>query len=144
LHPWIAFGLLPVFAFANSGLSLEGIDLASIVAQPLTIGIALGLFLGKPLGVSLFSYLAVKTGIAVLPAEVRWSHIIGAGMLGGIGFTMSLFVSGLSFASPDLLNYSKLGILLGSILSAAAGLLFLSWDCALHNKRKATSTVETN
>ena len=136
LHPWIAFGLLPIFAFANAGLSLEGIGFANLVAQPLTMGITLGLFIGKPLGVALFSFLAVKTGIAVLPAEVRWSHIIGAGMLGGIGFTMSLFVSGLSFVSPELLNYSKLGILLGSVLSAAAGLLFLSFECALRSKRE--------
>jgi len=136
LHPWIAFGLLPVFAFANAGLSLKGVNLASIFAHPLTIGIALGLLLGKPVGITLFSFLAVKTNIAVLPAGVRWSHIIGAGMLGGIGFTMSLFVSNLSFVSPELLNYSKLGILLGSILSAAAGLLFLTFECSLQSRRE--------
>ena len=136
MHVWIAFGLLPVFAFANAGLSLEGISLASIVNQPLTLGIALGLFLGKPLGITLFSLLAVKTNIAVLPAGVKWSHIFGAGMLGGIGFTMSLFVSGLSFTSPELLNYSKLGILLGSILAAGAGLLFLTCECAFWSKRE--------
>lgn len=136
MHVWIAFGLLPVFAFANAGLSLEGISLASIVNQPLTLGIALGLFLGKPLGITLFSLLAVKTNIAVLPAGVRWSHIFGAGMLGGIGFTMSLFVSGLSFTSPELLNYSKLGILLGSILAAGSGLLFLTCECAFWSKRE--------
>jgi NhaA family Na+:H+ antiporter len=141
LHPWIAFGLLPVFAFANAGLSLKGINVASVLAQPLTIGIALGLLVGKPAGVTLFSFLAVKTNIAVLPAGVRWSHIIGAGMLGGIGFTMSLFVSNLVFVSPDLLNYSKLGILLGSILSAAAGLLFLTYDCSLQSKREAASST---
>jgi NhaA family Na+:H+ antiporter len=141
LHPWIAFVLLPVFAFANAGLSLEGINVASVLTQPLTIGIALGLLLGKPVGVTLFSFLAVKTNIAVLPAGVRWSHIIGAGMLGGIGFTMSLFVSNLSFVSPELLNYSKLGILLGSILSAVAGLLFLTYDCSLQSRREAASST---
>ncbi|MGD8371296.1 MAG: Na+/H+ antiporter NhaA [Syntrophobacterales bacterium] len=144
LHPWIAFGLLPVFAFANAGLSLEGMNLASVLAQPLTIGIALGLFVGKPLGIALFSFIAVKTGLAVLPKGVRWSHILGAGMLGGIGFTMSLFVSGLSFTSPLLLNYSKLGILLGSIFSAVAGLLCLSWACALHKKREEATAVQTS
>jgi NhaA family Na+:H+ antiporter len=141
LHPWIAFGLLPAFAFANAGLSLEGVNLASIFAHPLTIGIALGLLLGKPVGIALFSFLAVKTNIAVLPAGVRWSHIIGAGMLGGIGFTMSLFVSKLSFVSAELLNYSKLGILLGSILSAVAGLLFLTYDCSLQSRRDAASST---
>lgn len=141
LHPWIAFGLLPVFAFANAGLSLEGVNLASIFAHPVTIGISLGLLLGKPVGITLFSYVAVKTNIAVLPAGVRWSHIIGAGMLGGIGFTMSLFVSNLSFVSPELLNYSKLGILLGSILSAVAGLLFLTYDCSLQSRRDAAPST---
>jgi len=144
LHPWIAFGLLPVFAFANAGLSLKGINLASILAQPLTIGIALGLLLGKPLGVALFSFLAVKTNIAVLPAGVRWSHIIGAGMLGGIGFTMSLFVSNLSFVSPELLNYSKLGILLGSIFAAVAGLVFLACECSLQSRREQASAAQAN
>jgi NhaA family Na+:H+ antiporter len=139
LHPWIAFGLLPVFAFANAGLSLKGINVASVLAQPLTIGIALGLLVGKPVGVTLFSFLAVKTNIAVLPGGVRWSHIIGAGMLGGIGFTMSLFVSNLSFVSLDLINFSKLGILLGSFFSAASGLLFLTYDCSLQRKREAAS-----
>jgi len=139
LHPWIAFGLLPVFAFANAGLSLKGINYASFVAQPLTVGITLGLFFGKPLGITLFSFLAVKTGLAVLQAEVRWSHIMGAGMFGGIGFTMSLFVSGLSFVTPELLNYSKLGILSGSFLSVAAGLVFLSWECFLRNQRKSAA-----
>ena len=136
LHPWIAFVLLPLFAFANAGLSLKGIAFTSIEHQPLTLGITLGLFLGKPVGIYLFSLLAVKTGIAVLPAEVRWPHIIGAGLLGGIGFTMSLFVSGLSFASPVLLNFAKLGILLGSILSALTGIAFLAWYCAFQGKRK--------
>ncbi len=139
LHPWIAFGLLPVFAFANAGLSLEGINFASVVSQPLTIGVTLGLFLGKPLGITLFSILAVKTGVAVLPAEVRWSQILGAGMLGGIGFTMSLFIAGLSLDSPEMLNYSKLGILLGSLLAATAGLVFLSFECALRSKRESVT-----
>ena len=136
LHPWIAFVLLPLFAFANAGLSLKGIDLTSIVHQPLTLGISLGLVLGKPVGIVLFSLLAVKTGIAVLPAEVTWSQIIGAGMLGGIGFTMSLFVSSLSFASPELINYAKLGILSGSTISAVAGIVFLAWYCAFLGKKK--------
>ena len=144
LHPWIAFVLLPLFAFANAGLSLKGIDLASIVHQPLTLGITLGLFLGKPIGIAIFSFLAVKTGIAVLPVEVRRSHIIGAGMLGGIGFTMSLFVSGLSFASPELLNYAKLGILLGSILAAVAGIVFLACECAFLGKGKESTPFQVS
>ena len=134
LHPWVAFGILPLFAFANAGLSLKGMNLTSAATHPLTIGITLGLFLGKPLGISLFSYLAVKTGLAYLPEGVRWSHIIGASILGGIGFTMSLFISGLSFTEPALLDYSKLAILIASILSAVAGITFLGVDFALHKK----------
>jgi NhaA family Na+:H+ antiporter len=110
-------------------------NLTAVATHPLTVGITLGLFLGKPLGVSLFSYLAVKTGLASLPEGVRWSHIAGAGMLGGIGFTMSLFISSLSFSSPVFLDYSKLGILMGSLLSAVAGVSFLGIICVLDGNR---------
>jgi len=85
----------------------------------------LGLILGKPVGIFLFSWLAVHLKLAELPEGVRWGHLFGAGMLGGIGFTMSLFVSGLSFSTPGLLNAAKLGILSGSTLSAAAGMAYL-------------------
>ena len=87
-------------------------------------------------GLITFFILEVKTGMAVLPAEVRWSQVLGASMLGGIGFTMSLFISGLSFSLPDMINYSKLGILMGSILSAAAGLFCLGISCTLSMKNK--------
>ena len=109
-------------------------DLTSAVFHPVTMGIVLGLFIGKPLGVALFAYLAVKTRLADLPEGVRWSHIVGAGMLGGIGFTMSLFISALSFTSPDLLDYSKLGILIGSLMSAVFGLLWLGTSLVVSKK----------
>ena len=126
LHPWVIFLILPIFAFFNAGLPLHDIPAASAAVHPVTLGCLLGLFIGKPVGITLASYLAVRTGVATLPANVRWAHIIGAGMLGGIGFTMSLFISGLSFVDVQLLNYSKLGVLLGSIISASLGLIFLS------------------
>jgi len=126
LHPWVAFGVLPLFALANAGLTLGGMDLSGALTHPVSLGIVLGLVVGKPLGVVLFSYVAVKTGLADLPTGVRWKDIIGAGMLGGIGFTMSLFISGLSFDSQLLLDYAKLGILLGSVLSGLAGITFLA------------------
>jgi NhaA family Na+:H+ antiporter len=110
-------------------------NLTFAVFHPVTIGIILGLFVGKPLGVTIFSYFAVKTRLAALPEGVRWSHIAGAGMLGGIGFTMSLFIPGLSFSSPELLDYSKLGILIGSLLSAAVGLLLLGIDFMVNRQR---------
>jgi len=125
LHPWVVFIILPVFAFFNAGLSLHQMPLARAAIHPITLGCALGLFVGKPVGIILASYIAVRTGVATLPSNVRWAHILGAGMLGGIGFTMSLFIAELSFVDAQFLNYSKLGVLSGSILSAGAGLVFL-------------------
>jgi NhaA family Na+:H+ antiporter len=125
LHPWVAFVVLPIFALGNAGLSLGEIRLADALSQPVSLGIILGLLIGKPIGITLFSYLSVKLRIAVLPEGIRWPHIFGVSLLGGIGFTMSLFISGLSFDSPGLLNYAKLAILSVSVLSAAAGILFL-------------------
>lgn len=144
LHSWVAFGVLPLFALANAGLTLKGISLSGVAIHPVTLGITLGLLLGKPLGITIFSYAAVKTGLATLPEGVRWPHIIGAGMLGGIGFTMSLFISGLSFAEPKLLDISKLGIFAGSVLSAAAGILFLSIDYILHKGLPTVSHLESS
>ena len=141
LHPLVAFGVLPMFAFANAGLTLKGMNLSGAVYHPVTLGIIVGLFIGKPVGVATFSFLAVKTGLASLPAGVRWPHILGAGMLGGIGFTMSLFISSLSFSEPALLNYSKLGVLLASVLSALAGLAFLGFDYALYKNSVVTNNL---
>jgi NhaA family Na+:H+ antiporter len=129
LHPWVAFIILPIFALSNAGLSFERMVPSEAILNPVTLGIVLGLLVGKPVGIWLFSLLAVKLNLAGLPEGVRWSHLWGAGMLGGIGFTMSLFISGLSFTSVDLLNFSKLGILCGSLLSAIGGVLFLWLKC---------------
>ena len=126
LHPWIAFMILPLFALANSGLNLNGLDISAAMAHPVTLGVMLGLVLGKPLGISLFTYLAFKTLKVPLPSGVSWSQIVGASILGGIGFTMSLFISGLSFSSADFIGFSKLGIILGSLVSGALGLVILS------------------
>lgn len=126
LHPWVVYLILPVFAFFNAGLPLQDMPLAEAAANPIALGCTLGLLVGKPLGISLAAYAAVRMGVAALPENVRWPHIVGAGMLGGIGFTMSLFISGLSFSDPMALNLSKFGVLGGSILSAAAGLAFLA------------------
>ncbi|MGD8250757.1 MAG: Na+/H+ antiporter NhaA [Desulfobacterales bacterium] len=134
LHPWVVFAILPLFAFFNAGLSLHDISFASAIAEPIALGCILGLVFGKPIGITLASFWAVKTGIAALPENVRWAHIAGAGMLGGIGFTMSLFISGLSFVDPHYLNFSKLGVLSGSILSALGGLLFLAVVAAREGK----------
>ncbi|MEJ2655940.1 MAG: Na+/H+ antiporter NhaA [Desulfobacterales bacterium] len=126
LHPWVAFLILPFFALGNTGLILHGINFSQLVSSPVTLGIVFGLVFGKPLGIISFSYLAVKTGIASLPQDVKWAHILGGGMLGGIGFTMSLLISDLSFSSPEIIDFAKMAILIGSILSAIMGMAFLA------------------
>jgi NhaA family Na+:H+ antiporter len=123
LHPWTSYLILPVFALANAGVSLEGTSAAA--RDPITLGIVLGLVVGKPLGILAFAWLAVRLGLATLPAEISWRHIAGAACLGGIGFTMSLFVAGLAFGKgPDLVA-AKLGILSASAISALLGFLVL-------------------
>ncbi|WP_298768417.1 Na+/H+ antiporter NhaA [uncultured Shewanella sp.] len=127
LHPWSTFLILPVFAFANAGVDLSGMSLSYLVS-PLPIGIALGLFLGKPIGVMLFSYLAVKLKFAVLPDGVGWKQIAPVAVMCGIGFTMSMFISSLAFigAEPIYGDLARLGILMGSIASAVVGYFWLS------------------
>jgi NhaA family Na+:H+ antiporter len=125
LHPWVAFLILPFFALSNAGMSLHGINFSQAAFNNVSMGIVFGLVFGKPIGIVLFSYLAVQLKKAVLPKDVRWAHIIGVAMLGGIGFTMSLFISDLSFSTPQMLNYTKIAIFLGSVISAIAGIAFL-------------------
>lgn len=144
LHPWVVYLILPIFAFFNAGLLLEKMSLAEALANHIALGATLGLMLGKPLGISLAAYLAVRAGLAALPERVHWRHIVGAGMLGGIGFTMSLFVSGLSFTEAAQLNYSKLGVLTGSVLSALAGLTFLAVVAARDQRAYAAAAEETS
>jgi NhaA family Na+:H+ antiporter len=127
LLPSVIFGILPLFAFFNAGLSFDDLPETNAVLNPVALGCFIGLLIGKPIGIGLASYLAVRLGVATLPLNVKWNHIIGAGMLGGIGFTMSLFIAGLSFTDTYLLNCSKLGVFSGSILSALAGVAFLGF-----------------
>jgi NhaA family Na+:H+ antiporter len=127
LHPWVAFLILPIFAMANTGLIFRGMVFSEVISNPVILGIVFGLVVGKPIGILLFSYLSVKTGIASLPQEVRWSHILGGAMLGGIGFTMSLFLSELSFTDPHIIDDARIAILTGSILSAVFGMSYLGF-----------------
>ncbi|MCX6603203.1 MAG: Na+/H+ antiporter NhaA [Acidobacteria bacterium] len=120
LHPWVTFLIMPAFAFANAGVELGG-DLASRAAEPVTLGVAIGLLLGKPIGITLLSWLAVKSGWASLPDGVSWTSVHGAGWLGGIGFTMSLFIGALAFSDAELLARAKLGILAGSLAAGLVG-----------------------
>jgi NhaA family Na+:H+ antiporter len=120
LHPWVAFLILPVFAFANAGVSLNGVSFAALL-EPLPLGIAAGLFIGKQVGVFSATWIAVKSGIARLPDGVSWLHVYGAACLTGVGFTMSLFIGSLAFASDETMNAVRLGVISGSILSGVLG-----------------------
>ncbi len=122
--PWVTWGVLPVFAFANAGVSFAGLGLAALT-ESVTLGIALGLLLGKPIGVLLAARLAVKAGFASLPDGLTWRLITGAGLLAGIGFTMSLFIGGLAFSGPEAAAQVRLGVLGGSVLAAVGGYLYL-------------------
>jgi len=126
LHPWIAFGIMPLFAFANAGVSLQGMSLMKLL-EPIPIGIALGLILGKQIGVFGFSFVAVKLGLAKLPEDLNWRLIYGTSILCGIGFTMSLFISTLAFDSSiaDDAISARIGILAGSFIAAIAGYLVI-------------------
>ena len=116
----MAFGIVPVFALANAGVRLPA-DLGAALAQPVTLGVLLGLLLGKPAGITLFSWLAVRLRLAVLPRGVTWGAVHGVSWLGGIGFTMSLFVTGLAFDDGARVDESKVGIFAASILAGAMG-----------------------
>ena len=124
LHPYVAFLVLPIFAFANAGVSFAGLGLGDLLA-PLPLGIAAGLFLGKQLGVFGFGYAAIRLGYATRPDGVTWPQLYGLAALTGIGFTMSLFIGGLAFADPEQMDAVKLGVLGGSLLSGLVGFTVL-------------------
>lgn len=126
LHPWVAFAILPAFALLNAGVPLDGLHWADL-NHPVLVGIMLALLIGKQVGVFGFAWLAVKTGLGKLPERTGWQQIHAAAVLCGIGFTMSLFIAGLAFgpSDPQLASMSRLGILLGSSLSAVLGYFLL-------------------
>lgn len=133
LHPWVSYFIMPLFAFANAGVTISG-SLADSAGGPVALGIILGLFGGKQLGIFTFSWLSVRFRLASLPRGVTWSHVYGAGLLGGIGFTMSLFIGGLAFSDALLLNEAKIGILAASLISGLGGIIFL-WLRSARNAR---------
>jgi NhaA family Na+:H+ antiporter len=126
MNPWVIFGVMPIFALANAGIPLDMADLGPALAHPVTRGVALGLLIGKPVGIFLFSWLAVRTGLAELPGGTRWLEILGIGLLGGIGFTMSLFITNLAFEDPVLIDAAKASIFAASLLAGVAGYALLS------------------
>jgi NhaA family Na+:H+ antiporter len=127
LHPWSAFFVMPIFALANAGVPIEARALGDPLATRVALAVAVGLVIGKPLGIAGVSWLAVRLGLAALPTGVGWSQIVGTGVLAGIGFTMSLFVTTLAFRDPTLAAASKLGVMAASLVASAVGLALLHW-----------------
>lgn len=127
MEPWVAYLILPLFALANAGVVLGALDLGTAALHPVTLGIIFGLALGKPVGIILFTWLTTKILRVNLITGATWSMILGVGFLGGIGFTMSLFISALSFTEPVFQEYAKIGIIGGSLVSGICGYAVLRW-----------------
>ncbi|MGB0934666.1 MAG: Na+/H+ antiporter NhaA [Alphaproteobacteria bacterium] len=130
LHPWVAYGVLPIFAFANAGVSFSGLTL-DMFLQPITLGILLGLFLGKQIGIVGFTVIGKKLGICVVPEDISWKQYYGMALVCGIGFTMSLFIGTLAFNDVETQRAVRLGVLSGSFLSGLVGYLMLR-ACSKH------------
>lgn len=129
LKNWVAWGVLPLFALANAGLHLRPDEL-SYALHPIALGVALGLLLGKPIGIMLLACLPVRLGWAQLPAGVEWGMVAAVGVLGGIGFTMSLFVAQLAYADPARLGIAKMGVLMATLASGIMGYFLMRWAVA--------------
>jgi len=138
LHPWVAFGILPLFAFANAGVSLAGMSLSTL-AEPVPLGIAAGLFVGKQLGVLLATWAAVRLGVGSLPEGATWKQFYGMALLTGIGFTMSLFIGTLAFETADQVVAVRIGVIGGSLLSALAGYAVLWLSSPVRRAERAAA-----
>ncbi len=123
LHPWVAFGIMPLFALANAGVALDGIGKGSSDSTGIVLGVGLGLVVGKPLGILVFSWLAVRLGFASLPLGVSWVGVLVVGCVAGIGFTMALFIGALAFTDESMLSIAKLTILAASAFAGMVGLV---------------------
>lgn len=134
LHPWVAFGIMPVFALANAGVTVGGVDLSTGPARLVLLGVAVALVVGKPLGIVAVTWLTVRAGWLRLPPGVSWAGIWLIGLLAGIGFTMSIFIAILAFPDQDLLAAAKLGVLLGSLVAALLG---LAWGAGYARRLRA-------
>ncbi|MBK9271014.1 MAG: Na+/H+ antiporter NhaA [Saprospiraceae bacterium] len=128
MHPFVAFIVMPIFAFSNAGISID-LEISSILTHPVTLGVMLGLLLGKVVGVAFISWLVIRLKLASLPEGMKLAHLPGIGFLASIGFTMSLFISGLAFNSDDLVNTAKLGILIASVLASLLGYYLIRKAC---------------
>ncbi|HJR92516.1 MAG TPA: Na+/H+ antiporter NhaA [Acidimicrobiia bacterium] len=125
LLPWSSFAVIPLFALANAGVSFDGIDAGRVFTHPVALGVAVGLVAGKTVGISAFAWLAVRLGLGRLPTRTSWRHVVGLAAVAGIGFTVSLFVTGLAFTSDEFTDIAKLGIFAGSAIAGVVGTLIL-------------------
>jgi NhaA family Na+:H+ antiporter len=124
LHPWVAYGVMPLFALANAGVAIDGVNLEAVSAKSVLLGVVVALVLGKPIGIFTGSWLAVRLGWCRLPPGVTWNGVALVGCLGGIGFTMSIFIAMLAFDDVQLLASAKLGVLMASVIAGIVGMLF--------------------
>ena len=130
VHPWVSFAILPIFALANAGIVFTSGTLSGALSSPITLGVAVALLVGNPLGILGMTWLAVRLGIGQLPSSVTWWHILGTGFLAGIGFTVAIFISGIAFDDPVLVDQAKIGIFGASIIAGVTGYLFLRFTGA--------------
>lgn len=135
LYPWVYFGILPLFALTNADVSLVGTDIGTLFTSPVFFGVFFGLLVGKPLGIMLASFIVVKTKIASLPENVNWIHMLGAAILGGLGFTMAIFVANLAFEDAALITVAKAGILAATTLAGIIGFSFLYVQARVAQKK---------
>ncbi|CAK7037949.1 MAG: Na(+)/H(+) antiporter NhaA [Paraeggerthella hongkongensis] len=135
LYPWVYFAILPLFALTNADVSFTGVDVGAMLTDPVLYGVLLGLLVGKPLGIMVMSFAIVKSKLASLPENVNWGHMLGASILGGVGFTMAIFVANLAFDDEVLVATAKLGILAASLLAGIIGFLFLLLQAKRAHKR---------
>ncbi len=136
LYPWVYFGILPLFALTNADVSFTDIDMSLLFSDPILYGVFFGLLLGKPIGIMLMSFIMVKTKLASLPEGVNWLHMLGAAILGGVGFTMAIFVANLAFVDPEQLAAAKFGILSASLVAGIVGFVFLTVQAAATQRRE--------
>jgi len=141
LHPWVAFVIMPLFALANAGVGLAGVDLSNNDARFVMLGIGIALVVGKPIGIIMATWFMVRLGWSRLPQGVSWGGICLIGLLAGIGFTMSIFIAMLAFTDEGLLSSAKLGVLLGSVLSAVTG---TAWGFFYVRRLRHTSEAASN
>lgn len=135
LYPWVYFAILPLFALTNADVSFGGLDIGIMTSSTVVLGVFFGLVLGKPIGIMLFSLLTIKLKIASLPENVNWMHMLGAAILGGVGFTMAIFVANLAYTDEVLITEAKLSILIASCVAGIVGFVFLFMQAQLAHKR---------